>query len=142
MPYNILDYRWKAMIDEIKHEREQRSLIIHARSALLQGLLCSDDGSKWQIAGVDNYGEIISWLETKYKQHEKMSIADLCISYVNSQEWIDSVVIGVDSEKNLFSNLQSISMPLMSNEALNDLTSSRPFVKAKALNPAIWEINV
>jgi aryl-alcohol dehydrogenase-like predicted oxidoreductase len=94
------------------------------------------------MAGVDNSGDIISWLEIKYKQHEKMSIADLCISYVNSQEWIDSVVIGIDSEKNLFSNLQSISMPLMSNEALDDLTSSRPFVNAKALNPAIWEINV
>jgi aryl-alcohol dehydrogenase-like predicted oxidoreductase len=142
MPYNILDYRWKTMIEEIKREREERSLIIHARSALLQGLLCSDDDSKWQIAGIDNSSDIISWLETKYKQHEKMSIADLCISYVNSQEWVDSVVIGVDSKKNLFANLQSISTPLMTNEALNDLISSRPFVNAKALNPANWEINV
>lgn len=142
MPYNILDYRWKTMIDKIKREREERSLIIHARSALLQGLLCSEDDSKWKIAGVNNPVDIISWLETKYKQHKKMSIADLCISYVNSQEWIDSVVIGVDNEKNLFSNLQSISMPLMPNEALDDLTFSRPFVNAKALNPAIWKVNV
>jgi aryl-alcohol dehydrogenase-like predicted oxidoreductase len=142
MPYNILDYRWKAMIDVIKHEREKRSLIIHARSVFLQGLLCSDDSNKWQIAGIDNSGEIISWLETMYKQHKKMSIADLCISYVNSQEWIDSVVIGVDSKKNLISNLQSISMPLMSNEALDDLTSSRPFIDTEVLNPATWRINV
>ena len=60
-----------------------------------------------------------------------MSIVDLCIGYVNSQEWIDSVVISVDSEKNLFSNLQSISMPLMSNESLDDLTSSRPLLMWK-----------
>lgn len=142
MPYNIFDYRWKEMIDLIKHEREERSLIIHARSVLLQGLLCSDDSSNWQIAGVDNSGEIISWLETMYKQQKKMSIADFCISYVNSHEWIDSVVIGVDNEKHLFSNLQSISMPLMSNEALDDLTSSRPFIVADALNPTTWKINV
>jgi aryl-alcohol dehydrogenase-like predicted oxidoreductase/spore coat polysaccharide biosynthesis protein SpsF (cytidylyltransferase family) len=142
MPYNILDYRWDAMIDLIKREREQRSIIIHARSVLLQGLLCSDDDNNWMIAGVDNFSEIIHWLETKYKQHEKMSISDLCIGYVNSQDWVDSVVIGVDSDKNLFSNLQSVSMPLMSNEALDDLTSLRPFVDADALNPANWRVNV
>ena len=142
MPYNILDYRWEAMIDEIKCEREQRSLIIHARSALLQGLLCSDDVSKWLIAGIENYGEIVGWLETKYKQHEKMSIADLCIGYVNSHDWIDSVAIGIDSERNLFPNLQSVSMPLMSHEALDDLTSSRPVVNKDSLNPTNWKINV
>jgi aryl-alcohol dehydrogenase-like predicted oxidoreductase len=142
LPFNILDYRWEAMIDVIKHEREQRSLIIHARSALLQGLLCSDDVSKWLIAGIENSGEIVSWLEAKYKQHEKMSVSDLCIGYVNSQDWIDSVVIGVDSEKNLFSNLQSISMPLMSKVSLDELNASRPFVVSKSLDPANWRGNV
>ena len=57
-------------------------------------------------------------------------------------EYIDTAVAYSDSEKNLFSNLQSILMRLMSNEALDDLTSSRPFVNAKALNTAIWRINV
>lgn len=142
MPYNILDYRWDAMIDVIKHAREQRDLLIHARSALLQGLLCSNDVSKWMAAGIGNSDEIISWLEVNYKQHEKMSISDLCIGYVNSQDWIDSVVIGVDCKRNLFSNLQSISMPLMSKEALDELTASRPSVESEALNPANWRTSV
>jgi len=142
MPYNILDYRWDEMIGLIKHEREKRSLIIHARSVLLQGLLCSDDDSNWMVAGVDNSSEVIRWLEAKYKHYEKMSISDLCIGYVNSQDWIDSVVIGVDSEKNLFSNLQSVSMPLMSNKALDDLTSLRPIINSESLNPANWTVNV
>lgn len=142
MPYNILDYRWEAMIDVIKRERERRSLIIHARSALLQGLLCSKDVRKWCIAGIENSAEIVGWLEAKYKQHEKMSVSDLCIGYVNSQNWIDSIVIGVDSKKNLFSSLESISMPLMSQAALNDLSSSRLFVDSKSLNPANWKTNV
>ena len=142
MPYNILDYRWDAMIDVIKHEREQRRLIIHARSALLQGLLCSEDVSKWLIAGIENSSEIVSWLKTRFKQHEKMSVSDLCIGYVNSQDWIDSVVIGVDSEKNLFSNLQSISIPLMAKVTLDELTTSRPFVASECLNPVYWRTNV
>ena len=142
MPYNILDYRWDAMIDVIKHAREQRDLLIHARSALLQGLLCSNDVSKWMAAGIGNFDEIISWLEANYKQHKKMSISDLCIGYVNSQCWIDSVVIGVNCKRNLFSNLQSISMPLMSREALDELIASRPSIESEALNPANWRTRV
>ena len=142
MPYNILDYRWDEMIGLIKHEREKRNLVIHARSVLLQGLLCSDDERNWMIAGVDNSSEIIEWLEAKCKHYEKRSISDLCIGYVNSQEWVDSVVIGVDSKKNLFSNLQSVSMPLMSNKALEDLISLRPIINSEALNPANWRVNV
>ena len=101
------------MVDVIKREREQRDLIIHARSALLQGLLCSDDLNKWLKVGIENPGEIVSWLKEKYKQYKKLSVSDLCIGYVNSQDWIDSVVIGVDNEKNLLFNLKSIAMPLM-----------------------------
>ena len=71
-----------------------------------------------------------------------MSVSDLCIGYVNSQDWIDSVVIGVDSEKNLFSNLQSISIPLMAKVTLDELTTSRPFVASECLNPAYWRTNV
>lgn len=141
MPYNILDNRWDSMIDEIKRIREERGLIVHARSALLQGLLCSEDDSKWVSAGVENSNEIVSWLTTKFKQYEKMSISDLCIGYVNSQEWIDSVVVGVDTEKNLFSNLQSISMPLMRSEVINELVTSRPSVNQLSLNPSNWKIN-
>ena len=142
MPYNILDYRWASIIDLVRREREKRSLIIHARSALLQGLLCSEDTGKWLLAGIKNSTEIVNWLKSKFKQYEKMSVPDLCIGYVNSQDWIDSVVIGVVSEKNLFSSLQSISMPLMPRVALDELATSRPHVEAESLNPANWRTNV
>jgi aryl-alcohol dehydrogenase-like predicted oxidoreductase/spore coat polysaccharide biosynthesis protein SpsF (cytidylyltransferase family) len=139
MPYNILDNRWDSLIDKIRKIREERGLIIHARSALLQGLLCSLDYSKWATAGIENSYEIVNWLITKFKQYEKTSISDLCIGYVNSQDWIDSVVIGVDTKQNLFSNLQSISMPLMSVEVLNELATSRPIVNKESLNPSNWK---
>jgi aryl-alcohol dehydrogenase-like predicted oxidoreductase/spore coat polysaccharide biosynthesis protein SpsF (cytidylyltransferase family) len=142
MPYNILDNRWDSIINKIKKIRVERGIIIHARSALLQGLLCSSNESKWNAAGIENSSEIVSWLITKLKQYNKKSISDLCIGYVNSQDWIDSVVIGVDTENNLFSNLQSISMPLMPNEVINDLASSRPIINSISLNPSNWKIHV
>ena len=142
MPYNILDYRWGSIIDLVRRERKKRRLIIHAWNALLQGILCSEDTGKWLQAGIKNSTEIIDWLKSKFKQYEKKSVSDLCIGYVNSQDWIDSVVIGVESEKNLFSNLQSISMPLMPRAALDELAISRPHVEAESLNPANWKTNV
>ena len=71
-----------------------------------------------------------------------MSISDLCIGYVNSQDWIDSVVVGAESVENLFSNLQSISMPLMRSEALSELAVTRPNLNSESLNPSNWKINV
>ena len=93
------------MIDKIKHEREKRSLIVHARSSFLQGLLCSKDDSKWKIAGVDNPVNIVM-VETN-TSGTKMSIAVFALVML-THKWIDSVIIGVDKEKNLFSNLQSV----------------------------------
>lgn len=130
------------MIEVIKHERKHQSLTIFARRVLVHGLLCSKDSRKWLIAGMENSAEIVIWLEIKYKQHEKMFISDICIGYINPQNWIDYIVIGVDSKENLFSKLRSISMPFLSKAALDDLKTSWLFVNSKALNPANWKTNV
>jgi aryl-alcohol dehydrogenase-like predicted oxidoreductase len=138
MPFNILDHRWRAGIQNIMHVKKRRYLIVHARSSLLQGLLCSKSKNDWMQAGIENYDEIIDWLQLKFKQHAKMSISDLCIGYVNSQSWIDSVVVGVESLSNLHSNLKSISMPFMGADALKDIDRSKPIVTEFALNPSTW----
>jgi len=138
LPFNILDYRWDALVDKVLSVKKERKLVIHARSALLQGLLCSKDSSEWLRAGVSNYKKVIDWLETGYKRYEKISVSDLCIGYVNSQCWIDSVVTGIDSLSNLYSNLQSISMPLMSGGVIDEIVKSRPRLRSESLNPALW----
>ncbi len=138
LPFNILDFRWSELIKDVQSARNDRKLTVHARSSLLQGLLCSEVDSHWSKAGIDNHREVIEWLSTTYKKFEKMSVSDLCIGYVNSQSWIDSVVIGVDSISNLYSNLRSVSMPFMSQESLALIVDSRPVVNASSLNPSTW----
>lgn len=138
LPFNILDYRWSHLIDKILKVKEERGLIVHARSSLLQGLLCSKDSSIWLKTGISNSQEVIDWLEMAFKKYEKMSVSDLCIGYVNSQVWIDSVVIGVDSISNLYSNLQSISMPLFSSTTLDDIVKTKPKVNVCSLDPSSW----
>jgi len=140
MPFNILDYRWNSVINDIKNEKNKRKIIIHARSPLLQGLLISNDEKKWKLAGVSNNKEVINWLKNTYKFYEKKSIADLCISFVNSQDWIDSVVVGIDTLQKLFLNLESISMPLINKNYLDEIINSRPKINEKSLDPSKWKI--
>lgn len=139
MPFNILDYRWDKLIPKIVKEKEGRSLLIHARSSLLQGLLQSSDEKMWNCSGISNYKKIISWLNNTCKEHYKISVTDLCIGYVNSQPWVDSVVIGVDSLSHLYSNLQSISMPLINDHNLNIIKNNKPYIDESGLNPSEWK---
>ena len=138
MPFNLLDYRWDEAINDLMAARIERGVQIHARSALFQGLMCSNDSVKWEAAGVSNGNDIVNWLDQKYVQNGKESVADLCIGFVNSQEWIDSVVVGVTSVADLFSNLKSIAAPHLKTEALNDLKNSRPLINRRSLNPTNW----
>lgn len=142
MPFNILDNRWDTMIEDINSVRNTRELCIHARSALLQGLLCSKDQALWERAGFGAAYQIRNWLNKKYKEHGYKSISDLCINFVNSQDWIDSAVIGVDNLNDLLANLKAISMPLMTKTLISELEMSRPWVNVNSLNPAKWKANV
>jgi aryl-alcohol dehydrogenase-like predicted oxidoreductase len=138
MPFNILDYRWDNFVDLIKDIKKKRELIIHARSVLLQGLLCSNEKDKWNSVGINNTDEIFDFLDKKFREYDKISISDLCIGYVNSQDWIDSVVVGVESKQNLLSNLQSVSKPFLLEKTLKDIRDSRPIVEDTALDPSTW----
>ncbi|WP_417525536.1 aldo/keto reductase [Marinovum sp.] len=138
MPFNILDYRWDGLVEDIEQVKKQRSLIIHARSALLQGLLCSKDGGDWAKAGIENYEEVTNWLDETCRELNKKSVSDLCIGYVNSQSWIDSVVVGIDSKDHLYDSLQSIAMPLLDGEALQYIRRTRPVLDEARLDPSNW----
>jgi len=140
LPFNILDYRWKSAIQLILSAKKERELVIHARSSLLQGLLQSKEPEIWGKACVNNPGPIIDWLESIRKKCSKMSISDLCIGYVNSQQWIDAVVVGVENINQLFKNTQSISMPFLNKDELTFIDETRPKVSLDTLNPAAWSI--
>ncbi len=140
LPYNILDYRWNRLISSIMSIKNKRKLVIHARSSLLQGLLQSDDTEAWGIAHINNHVPVREWLNSMQKAAKKMSISDLCIGYVNSQAWIDAVVIGVDNMNQLLKNTQSVSMPFIDDKALSLIESTKPIVSEKSLNPAMWSV--
>ena len=73
-PFNIIDTRWKDAIRKIKIVKLERDLKIHVRSALLQGLLLTDDKSKWGRANLIDAKPVLDWLtNTVEKMRRKKS---------------------------------------------------------------------
>lgn len=139
MPYNIYDWRWNEAIIELKREKRSRNLIVHARSPFLQGLLLSKDDNHWRRAGADNASEMIVWLEQQVKLWGRRDLADLCLAYVNTQDWIDGIVMGVETIDQLFANFAAFSSPPLSQEEVKEIEQSRPKIRESLLDPAQWQ---
>ena len=138
MPLNILDHRWETMAADINRARVDHGLQICARSALLQGLLPSEDEDKWRIARVDNAKDIIEWLRHAAATHASGSVPRLCLDWLRSVPWVDAAVVGVDSVSQLRFLLDVFSSNEQKFQFAKDLIACRPVLKSESLNPALW----
>lgn len=138
LPYNVLDWRWDDLIPEILAQKQERDLEIHVRSTLLQGLLVSKNKSHWQRAHVDQAEFILNWLEKQCRLIHGSSVMEFCLKFVNSLKWVDGVVIGVETSVQLLENIKVMCLPDFSSEEIDSILSSRPKLKEKTLNPALW----
>lgn len=139
LPFNILDWRWENAIKKIIVARKQRQLTVHVRSVYLQGLLMSEDDLHWTKANVHNSDKVLSWLVQTVQNTNRSSIRDLCIAYVNGLNWIDGIVLGMESMQQLLDNLQLIDLPPLSIAEIEQVNLTRPIISALALNPAMWK---
>jgi spore coat polysaccharide biosynthesis protein SpsF len=138
MPLNILDWRWDGLISQIKEAKHVRKLVIHARSALLQGLLPSAATEHWHQANVDNTEQIQEWLITQQLKAGCPSIANFCLRYVKSIDWVDGVVVGMENGQQLAENIQIFCEPDLPQEQILDILVSRPILGIETLNPTFW----
>lgn len=138
MPFNILDWRWDKVINKIIEEKKRRELIIHTRSTLLQGLLTSESKELWSQAHISRPEAIIKWLECQTEINNKKSIAGLCLSFVMSCDWVDGVVVGMESYEQLLENIEIFSKKKLLQSAIILALESRPFADERTLNPACW----
>ena len=139
MPYNIFDWRWIASIEKLQKIKQERNIYVHVRSTLLQGLLTTTNHKHWERANVQNSQLILGWLETAVKMYQRLNVIDLCLAYVRSQEWVDGVVVGMEAEKQLVNNIKYFNQPLLNNEDLGQISSGRPMLLEKTLNPSLWK---
>lgn len=130
LPFNILDYRWEES-GFIEKCQKQADVHIQVRSALLQGLLLLP-AEKWPPKINDMAQQVEAYINDAVKSHGRKSVLDICYSYVRSQDWIDTIVVGVETKAQLLENLELFNEPLLA-----DLQGV-PRVKEAVLNPAKW----
>jgi len=138
LPFNLLDWRWEQARSEIMQQKQLRNFSVHVRSVFLQGLLLSSDEDLWKKANMYESGIVQEWLNDSCKRYGCVDIGELCIRYVNSQSWIDGVVMGMETRQQLEQNIRAFQKPLFSLEQLQSIENSRPFMDEEVLNPAFW----
>lgn len=137
LPFNLIDQRWReAGVPAAMRARDD--VTVHARSIYLQGILAGDDSTLWpKVHGVDAEGTLYM-LDTLAQLYGRLSIADLCLAYVRGQDWIDGLVIGMETEEQLDRNLALFSGEAMTADEIADIEPRLPRFPAALLNPALW----
>ena len=136
LPFNLLDWRWRRSTFWERAEKRP-SVIIHVRSALLQGLLVAPP-EKWpKIPGVDP--TIIGLqLDDLCRKLGRESRLDLSLAYVRGHERVTSVVLGVDTENQLSESVQLFQRPALSVAECDVVDDCVGQVKAALLDPSQW----
>jgi len=142
LPFNVLDWRWDELIPEIRAQQAQRGLLIHVRSALLQGLLGSQDLAHWYSANVEHPDTVIAWLADQSNSSGSESIAEFCLRYVKSLDWVDGVVVGMETQNQLTENVRTFTQPAFSQQTIEQITMSRLRLEEGTLNPVRWSKTV
>lgn len=138
LPYNLLDWRWDTIIPEILATKASRKLIIHVRSALLQGLLPSIDDEHWQRANVEQGFAVRDWLASQVRGCHRANITDLCLNYVNALPWVDGIAIGIDNMSQLIENINHFNLQPLNAAQVQNIQNTRPNLNKGTLNPALW----
>ena len=138
IPYNIFDWRWKKMISNILKEKKKRKICIYARSSYLQGLLLNNNTDLFYKANIKNPKKILEWLKATSIKFSNGSTASLCLNYVNSQKWIDYIVVGVESVDQLEENIELLDCLPFTDKQISVIDRDRPKLGVQSLNPAMW----
>jgi aryl-alcohol dehydrogenase-like predicted oxidoreductase len=139
LPFNMLDWRWQDA-NVVAAIRNRRDVTVHARSVFLQGILAAGDPSVWPAIEEIDAPALVSWLNASAWTFGRESVADLCLAYVRGQDWIDGVVIGMETEKQLETNLVLSTHPPLSRGDCSTIEACRPRVPAQLLDPARWPL--
>jgi aryl-alcohol dehydrogenase-like predicted oxidoreductase len=135
VPFNILDGRWLEwqFRDAIASRPDVQ---IHVRSIFLQGLLVGPE-SVWPL-WLDNRKEIHLALDGLVIEFGRQNRRDLCLSYVRSFPWVDSIVIGVHRAGQLREILTLAREDIFTADQCQAMREALPDVPERLLNPSKW----
>ena len=136
MPFNVLDWRWiDAGIPDLLATRPD--IQVHVRSVFLQGLLLRPPNVWPKLEDCVPF-DILGRLERLATAFERLDVADLCIAWVRSHNWINGLVIGMERLEQLHQNAVYFSREALTIEHAASLREALPRVPITLLNPALW----
>jgi uncharacterized protein len=139
IPFNYLDKQWFNI--KFQNLVKQNKKEIHVRSIFLQGILLKkpikypNNISKSEFEDLENKINIIT---NKFN----MSKLELCFFFVNSFDWINHIIIGIDNFNQLLMNFEIFKKNLKINKKEIDFIRDKfsninPFI----LDPSEWRFN-
>ncbi|MDA9361353.1 aldo/keto reductase [Flavobacteriaceae bacterium] len=132
-PFNLLDNEAKRREKYTKIKSNGK--VIDTRSVFLQGLFFKDT-NKLPV----NLEQLRGPLEKlkRIADSESLSMEELAIGYVSSMNFIDNILIGVDSLDQLKKNINVLSNSI--SKELVDEINSISIQNTNLLNPSLWKI--
>lgn len=124
VPYNYFDNRFRNYMIQLKGIGCE----IHTRSTFLQGLFFMNPHNLPPF--FDEVKSAITNLQLKYKS----DLANVLLKYVTSFEFIDHVIIGVESEAQLIDSLRQ-------NNSTQKLSQYNKTISELILMPSNWPVN-
>lgn len=140
IPFNLLDQRWlkKNFKKKLKFRPDVK---IHARSIFLQGLLLNK--KKYWPIWFRNRNKAVQNMELIIKKLRKINKIDLCLSYVKSFEWINFIVVGINSLKQLQKvNEMNNKKTLNPNQRSFVISKMKEIANNRILLPYKWKHNI
>lgn len=138
IPMNVIDWRWKAAKVDLALA-DYPKVVVHARSALLQGLLAAPSEA-WPTEPHYDASNCVRRLREFAARFDRESVADLCFAYVRSQPWITSVVVGCETLAQLEENLQLFHTQHLTADQCAELETSLPVAARELLDPSKWKL--
>ncbi|MBC7804181.1 MAG: aldo/keto reductase [Candidatus Parcubacteria bacterium] len=138
LPFNLLDRRWLESGIQLALAARP-DIVVHGRSALLQGLLTITDPSRWPGDDRSLATRCIETLRELAASMGRVSVADLCFAYARSQPWLAGVVAGVETAAQMSDNIEIFRRPVLTPAELATVSAALPpELPEELLNPALW----
>lgn len=131
LPLNILDTR--LLKNGVLEELQKMNIEVHVRSIFLQGLLFMSE-SQLKVK-FEEAIKPINYLKEIIKD-QNINLAEFSLLFVSNLDFVNKIVIGIDSYHQLVKNLNTLQKKV-SSSIFNDALELN-FDNENILNPALW----
>jgi len=134
VPASVIDNRFR----EIISTAHARSVLTFSRSTYLQGLLLMDDASTpAHLRPITPDREFFC----RMARELSLSLPALLLQAMLSRSELDSLVVGIETRKQLQENIAILQSPPLPAEILEKIDSFAPSVPDWLMDPAQWRLN-